>query len=71
MKEMTIGHLAKATGVKVVTIRYYEQAGILPVPLRTQGIIEPIRPSTYDVCSSSDDYGTWASLWSRFGIYCD
>jgi Cu(I)-responsive transcriptional regulator len=34
---MTIGDLAKATGVKVVTIRYYEQAGLLPVPPRTEG----------------------------------
>lgn len=38
MKErMTIGDLAKATGVKVVTIRYYEQAGLLPEPTRTEG----------------------------------
>ena len=26
-----IGDLAKQAGVKVVTIRYYEQAGLLPV----------------------------------------
>ena len=31
----TIGELAKQTGVKVVTIRYYEQIGILPVPARS------------------------------------
>jgi DNA-binding transcriptional MerR regulator len=29
--------LAKRTGVKVVTIRYYEQAGLLPVCERTTG----------------------------------
>jgi Cu(I)-responsive transcriptional regulator len=29
--------LAKATGTKVVTIRYYEQIGILPEPARTEG----------------------------------
>ena len=34
---MTIGGLAKATGVKIVTIRYYERAGLLPVPPRTEG----------------------------------
>jgi Cu(I)-responsive transcriptional regulator len=34
---LTIGELAKATGTKVVTIRYYEQAGLLPVPPRTPG----------------------------------
>ena len=34
---LPIGHLAKATGTKVVTIRYYEQIGLLPVPSRTAG----------------------------------
>src|SRR4051794_6456580 len=32
---LAIGELAKATGTKVVTIRYYEQAGLLPPPPRT------------------------------------
>ena len=36
-QRMTIGDLAKTTGVKVVTIRYYEQAGLLPIPPRTEG----------------------------------
>ena len=31
----TIGKLAAATGVKVPTIRFYEQIGLLPVPPRT------------------------------------
>src|SRR3984957_15101661 len=30
-----IGDLAKGTGTKVVTVRYYEQIGLLPVPSRT------------------------------------
>ena len=34
---LSIGDLAKATGAKVVTIRYYEQIGLLPVPSRTGG----------------------------------
>ena len=33
----TIGQLADLTGAKVVTIRYYEQIGVLPVPARTSG----------------------------------
>nr|WP_111298547.1 helix-turn-helix domain-containing protein [Paracoccus saliphilus] len=33
----TIGKLSAATGVKVPTIRYYEQVGLLPQPARTQG----------------------------------
>ena len=34
---MSIGELARTTGVKVVTIRYYEQIGVLPTPSRTSG----------------------------------
>ncbi|MCZ2079363.1 MAG: MerR family transcriptional regulator [Bryobacterales bacterium] len=36
-QRLSIGDLAKATGVKVVTIRYYEQAGLMPSPPRTEG----------------------------------
>jgi Cu(I)-responsive transcriptional regulator len=41
---MTIGDLAKETGVKVVTIRYYEQSGLLPIPPRTEGNYRKYRP---------------------------
>jgi Cu(I)-responsive transcriptional regulator len=41
---MTIGDLAKVTGVKIVTIRYYEQAGLLPVPPRTEGNYRTYKP---------------------------
>lgn len=34
---MPIGSLADRTGVKVETIRYYEQVGLLPEPERTDG----------------------------------
>ena len=34
---LTIGKLAKASGVKVPTIRYYEQIGILREPERSAG----------------------------------
>ena len=33
----TIGDLARATGTKVETVRYYERVGLLPVPPRTAG----------------------------------
>ena len=36
MSRMPIGGLAKATGVKVPTIRFYEGIGLLPAPLRTE-----------------------------------
>jgi len=35
--ELTIGALAKATGAKVETIRYYERIDLLPAPPRTAG----------------------------------
>ena len=34
---LKIGDLAKATGTKVQTIRYYEEIGLLPAPGRTAG----------------------------------
>ncbi|OJX68623.1 helix-turn-helix domain-containing protein [Magnetospirillum sp. 64-120] len=34
---LPIGQMADATGVKVPTIRYYEQIGLLPTPPRSQG----------------------------------
>jgi len=34
---LTIGQLSQATGVKVPTIRYYEQIGLLPEPDRSEG----------------------------------
>lgn len=37
MVGVTIGHLARATGCKIPTIRYYEQIGLLPAPRRSAG----------------------------------
>jgi Cu(I)-responsive transcriptional regulator len=34
---LSIGDLARATGTKVETIRYYERTGLLPPPPRTGG----------------------------------
>lgn len=33
----TIGTLSRETGVKIPTIRYYEQIGLLPEPMRSAG----------------------------------
>lgn len=35
--EFTIGQLSARTGCKVQTIRYYEQIGLMPAPVRTGG----------------------------------
>lgn len=37
MQELSIGELAVDSGVKIPTIRYYEQIGLLPAPARTEG----------------------------------
>ncbi|GAA0577243.1 helix-turn-helix domain-containing protein [Caenispirillum bisanense] len=37
MGDMAIGELAALTGVKIPTIRYYEQIGLLPPPARSAG----------------------------------
>lgn len=34
---LTIGHLARETGTKVETVRFYEKSGLLPKPMRTDG----------------------------------
>lgn len=35
--DLAIGDLSRRTGVKVPTIRYYEEIGLLPAPARTRG----------------------------------
>lgn len=37
MHTITIGELSKFTGVKIPTIRYYEETGLLPKPERSEG----------------------------------
>lgn len=35
--DISIGELARRTGVKVPTVRYYERIGLMPAPPRTEG----------------------------------
>jgi len=35
MKSLTIGHLARESGVNLETVRYYERRGLLPKPPRS------------------------------------
>ncbi|MCW6512246.1 MerR family transcriptional regulator [Lichenifustis flavocetrariae] len=37
MQEFSIGEAAKRSGVKIPTVRYYEQIGLLPAPPRSEG----------------------------------
>ena len=34
---LSIGEVARTTGIKVVTLRYYEHLGLVPAPARTNG----------------------------------
>jgi MerR family mercuric resistance operon transcriptional regulator len=43
MAEMTIGALARAAGVGVETVRYYQRRGLLAEPLRPMGGIRRYR----------------------------
>jgi DNA-binding transcriptional MerR regulator len=37
LRELSIGEVSRRTEVKVPTIRFYEQIGLLPAPPRTEG----------------------------------
>ncbi|MBB6094992.1 MerR family redox-sensitive transcriptional activator SoxR [Povalibacter uvarum] len=37
MKPLSIGQVAKRTGIRTSALRYYEEAGILPAPARVAG----------------------------------
>ena len=39
LENLTIGTFAKAAGVNVETIRFYQHKGLLPIPARPQGSI--------------------------------
>jgi DNA-binding transcriptional MerR regulator len=45
MKRITIGDAARASGVKVPTIRYYESIGLLAEPSRSEGNQRSYEPS--------------------------
>jgi MerR family transcriptional regulator, mercuric resistance operon regulatory protein len=45
MQDMTIGQLAKAAGVNVETVRYYQRRGLLAVPPRPAGSIGKYAPA--------------------------
>ena len=37
MQSYTIGEVSRRVGIKVPTLRYYEQAGLIPEPGRSEG----------------------------------
>jgi len=47
-RSLTIGRVAKATGCKVQTIRYYKEIGLLPPPVRSEGNQRLYEPAHID-----------------------
>ena len=47
---LSIGELARTTGTKVETIRYYERIGLLPAPARTGGNYRAYARQLIDQC---------------------
>lgn len=45
VRHVTIGTLARKTGAKVETIRFYEKIGLLPPPGRTEGNYRSYEPA--------------------------
>ena len=62
---LTIGTLAKKTGTKVQTIRYYEQIGLMPEPGRTEGANDAMATPNSTACHLSGTPGNWDSRWTR------
>jgi hypothetical protein len=63
MADISIGELARRSGVKVPTIRYYEQAGLLPIPGRTEGHQRRYGRAAVGGSTSSVTPANWVSRW--------
>jgi MerR family transcriptional regulator, mercuric resistance operon regulatory protein len=50
--QMTIGRLAKAAGVGVETVRYYQRRGLLPTPARALGAFRYYGPEALEQLKS-------------------
>jgi len=63
MAMTTIGALARATGVHVETIHYYERSGLLPEPPRTTTGTGSTHPMLSSDCASSSAISDLVSPW--------
>src|SRR5579864_8584554 len=65
--QIGIGDLVKTTGTKVVTVRYYEQIGLSPLPSRTAGNYRIYNREhiSVTVCSPLPGLGFYARSDSR------
>lgn len=59
MSEMTIGEVARRSGLRASALRYYEEAGILPPPRRLNGRrrYDPVVLRMLDVLRFAQDAG--------------
>ena len=66
---MTIGGLAKAAGVNVETIRYYQRRGLLSEPERPPGGIRRYSAADIDRLTFVKRRSSWALVWMRSVTY--
>jgi hypothetical protein len=64
--DLAIGELSRRTGVKVPTIRYYEQIGLLPPPVRTEGQQRRCGSGEVSVCLLASALIQWG--WGEMKI---
>lgn len=58
---LTIGELSRATGVKIPTIRYYEQMGLMAVAERSGATSGDMNHMIESACRLSSMLGIWGS----------
>jgi hypothetical protein len=62
-EKMRISELAKATGVDLETIRYYEKQGLLPAPEREENGYRSYTGEHLERCRLSVIAGRWIFRW--------
>lgn len=67
MKPLSIGEVAKRTGIRTSALRYYEEAGILPAAARVSGHRRATMPtsSIASICCVSRSKPALRSMRSR------
>lgn len=65
MRAYSIGDLSAQSGVKVPTIRCYEQSGLIDAPPVPRATSAATAPPSSTASGSSPTRATWGSRWTR------